>query len=73
MEMLSRTTTRTSAADEEIRRIRKTVELLRHPRYWRLGIARKGVLLHGPPGCKTLRKAVANESDANFYAINGGS
>ena len=31
------------------------------------------MLLHGPPGCgKTLlARAVANESEANFYAING--
>jgi len=52
------------------------VELpLRHPEiFQRLGIdPPKGVLLHGPPGCgKTLlARAVANESDANFYAING--
>ena len=52
------------------------VELpLRHPElFQRLGIEPpKGVLLHGPPGCgKTLLvKAVANESDANFFAING--
>ena len=61
---------------EEIRRTRETVELpLRHPElFQRLGIeAPKGVLLHGPPGCgKTLLvKAVANESEANFFAING--
>ncbi|UCH56653.1 MAG: CDC48 family AAA ATPase, partial [Candidatus Bathyarchaeota archaeon] len=48
---------------------------LRHPEnFQRLGIdPPKGVLLHGPPGCgKTLlARAVANESEANFYAING--
>ena len=48
------------------------VELpLRHPElFQRLGIEPpKGVLLHGPPGCgKTLlARAVANESEANFY------
>jgi transitional endoplasmic reticulum ATPase len=52
------------------------VELpLRHPElFQRLGIEPpKGVLLHGPPGCgKTLlARAVANESEANFYSING--
>lgn len=62
--------------DEEIRRIREMVELpLRHPEvFHRLGVdPPKGVLLHGPPGCgKTLlARAVASESDANFYAING--
>ncbi|MCJ7646942.1 AAA family ATPase, partial [bacterium] len=61
---------------EEIRRTREMVELpLRHPElFQRLGIEPpKGVLLHGPPGCgKTLLvEAVANESDANFFAING--
>jgi transitional endoplasmic reticulum ATPase len=48
---------------------------LRHPElFQRLGIEPpKGVLLHGPPGCgKTLlARAVANESEANFYSING--
>lgn len=61
---------------EEIQRIREMVELpLRHPElFQRLGIEPpKGVLLHGPPGCgKTLlARAVANESEANFYSING--
>ncbi|MFC1486826.1 CDC48 family AAA ATPase [Thermoproteota archaeon] len=61
---------------EEIQRIREMVELpLRHPElFQRLGIEPpKGVLLHGPPGCgKTLlARAVANESEASFYSING--
>jgi len=77
MEMPSRTTYEDiGGLNEEIRRIREMVELpLRHPEiFQRLGIdPPKGVLLHGPPGCgKTLlARAVANESDANFYAING--
>jgi transitional endoplasmic reticulum ATPase len=61
---------------EEIQRVREMVELpLRHPElFQRLGIEPpKGVMLHGPPGCgKTLlARAVANESEANFYSING--
>ncbi len=60
----------------ELQRVREMVELpLRHPElFQRLGIEPpKGVLLHGPPGCgKTLSvRAVANESEANFFAING--
>ncbi len=59
-----------------ISKIREMVELpLKHPELFeRLGIEPpKGVLLHGPPGCgKTLlAKAVANESGANFFIING--
>jgi transitional endoplasmic reticulum ATPase len=62
--------------NDEIQRIREMVELpLQHPEiFQRLGIdPPKGVLLHGPPGCgKTLlARAVASESEANFYAING--
>jgi transitional endoplasmic reticulum ATPase len=61
---------------EQIQRIREMVELpLRHPElFQRLGIEPpRGVFLYGPPGCgKTLlAKAVANESDANFYVISG--
>ena len=77
LEMPSRTTYEDiGGLNEAIRRIREMVELpLKHPEiFQRLGIdPPKGVLLHGPPGCgKTLlARAVANESDANFYAING--
>ncbi len=61
---------------EEIRKTREMIELpLRHPELFKsLGIEPpKGVLLHGPPGCgKTLlARAVATESEANFFAING--
>ncbi len=61
---------------EEVQRVREMVELpLRHPElFQRLGIEPpKGVLLHGPSGCgKTLlARAVANESEANFFSING--
>ena len=61
---------------DAIEKIREMVELpLKHPELFkRLGIEPpKGVLLYGPPGCgKTLlAKAVANETDAYFIAING--
>ncbi len=61
---------------EQLGRIREIIELpLKHPELFeRLGITPpKGVLLNGPPGTgKTLiAKAVANESGANFYSING--
>ncbi|MBI1973795.1 AAA family ATPase [Candidatus Micrarchaeota archaeon] len=61
---------------DKVVKVREMIELpLRHPELFaRVGIdPPKGVLLYGYPGTgKTLlAKAVANESEANFYAIQG--
>jgi transitional endoplasmic reticulum ATPase len=61
---------------EQIKRLREIVELpMRHPEVFaRLGIEpHSGILMYGSPGCgKTLiAKALASESEANFFIING--
>jgi transitional endoplasmic reticulum ATPase len=61
---------------DQLGKVREIIELpLKHPELFeRLGIhPPKGVLLYGPPGTgKTLiARAVANESGANFFSING--
>jgi len=60
----------------EVKAMREIVELpLKHPELFsRLGIEpHSGILLYGPPGCgKTLlAKAMASESEANMFPING--
>jgi len=62
--------------DKELSKIRELVELpMRHPKvFTTVGVRPpRGVLIHGPPGCgKTMiAKAVAAETGAYFFLING--
>ncbi len=62
--------------EDAIKQVREMIELpLKYPELFeKIGVeAPKGVLLHGPPGTgKTLiAKAVANETNANFYTLSG--
>jgi len=61
---------------KQLAQIREMVELpLRHPQLFKnLGVKPpKGLLMYGPPGCgKTMiARAVANETGAFFFLING--
>ena len=62
--------------DKELAKIRELVELpMRHPKvFTHVGVRPpRGVLIYGPPGCgKTMiAKAVAAETGAYFFLING--
>ena len=62
--------------DKQLAKIRELVELpMKHPKvFTSIGVAPpRGVLIHGPPGCgKTMiAKAVAHETGAFFFVING--
>eukprot|EP00727_Mastigamoeba_balamuthi_P000471 m51a1_g10420 putative cell division cycle protein 48 (776) ;mRNA; f:913-4569 len=61
---------------KQLAQVRELVELpLRHPQLFRnIGVKPpKGILLFGPPGCgkSLIGRAVANETGAFFFLING--